>query len=269
MSRIAGVLMVLVGSSLPIGCGETHDDTDAGGGRDVGTRPDAPGADGSALDAPSALDCGPIGLPTCVQMDCCTGPVDGIFLPGTCTPGCPDGTVNEAVCEPAPGCGGGFDLCTASEECVLQANTCCGVCGAPELSDLDAIREDRRTEHFNSVCPEPMPCPECPTGRNPNLGATCNDASRCEGYDVRDLPLSECEVDSDCRLRVTDCCECGGDVSPFSLIAIRTDGESAYQSLVCTSDVICDDCAPTYPDSHQAYCRDSHCVVDFAPDSGG
>ena len=245
-------------------CGEsTSGDADGG-------RADAPAIDApSVTDAGSGADCGPIGLPTCVQGDCCRDPRPGEFVPGTCTPTCPAGTVDQALCDPAPGCGGGFDFCEENADCTLALNECCHPCGMGELENFDAIHTSQTDAHRASVCPEEMPCPLCATMPNPNIGATCDDTMRCVGFDVRTLPLAQCEVDTDCKLRVQQCCECGGDTSPEALIAIRVDGEIDYQGLVCSGDFGCPECAPSYPDTHQAYCRAGVCVVDFAPDSGG
>ena len=85
---------------------------------------------------------------------------------------------------------------------------------------------------------------------------------------MRTLELSACSSDADCRLRVTSCCECGGDTNPDALIAIRSDVEADYMALVCDA-TDCDLCAPVYPDSMEAFCADDgHCDTRFAASGG-
>jgi hypothetical protein len=152
--------------------------------------------------------------------------------------------------------------CSEPSDCVLVANSCCGVCGPPELEDRDAVNKSRTDEHFQEVCPEPQPCPECVEEFNPYLVATCEQQS-CIGYDVRRESFTECETDADCRVRVRECCECGGTTDPYSLIAIAQDGEAAYTDLVCGGPVDCPACEPVYPDNATAVCGDAgHCEVE-------
>jgi hypothetical protein len=74
--------------------------------------------------------------------------------------------------------------------------------------------------------------------------------------------LTECERDTDCRLRVAGCCECGATITAENLIAIRTDAETGFSALVCDPAQGCTDCAPIYPSQFSAYCvTDGHCAV--------
>lgn len=178
---------------------------------------------------------------------------------------CPDGY--SYACTPDPvAC----PRCADNSECELALDRCCGPCGEPTLDDFDAINGEYREEHREAVCPEPEPCPECASQPNPALGATCED-SLCRGFDVRTMDLSACTADDDCRLRVTECCECGGDTSPASLIAIRADANAEYQSLVCDVETGCAGCAPVYPtDEVEAHCADDgHCDVRRLDGGGG
>lgn len=252
MHRAAALFAVLVLSA----CGQSHSAGDGGAG------------DGSAdalVDAvadailPDA-GCPPVAPAVCVTGACCDGERrDAERVPGTCDFECPAGFVEEALCDPGPACGG-FDSCTASDQCALASNTCCGTCGLPTLADFDVINERQRMAHRAAVCPVPQPCPACAGFPNPNLGATCR-AGTCEGFDLGAMALTECAVDSDCRLRTRGCCECGGDLG--NLIAIRADSEGDYMNLVCPIEAACDDCAPTYPAERRAVCDAGRCVAEF------
>ena len=152
--------------------------------------------------------------------------------------------------------------CAVPSNCVLRANTCCGVCGQPELSDMDAVNEDRVDAHYDDVCPDPGPCPDCVQEYNPYLIASCQEQT-CTGYDVRQEAFTECSVDSDCKLRTRECCECGGTTEPHMLIAVAKSGELEYRELVCDPDTDCPECLPVYPDNAEAVCNDAgHCEVE-------
>lgn len=233
-------------------CSSSHGAGDAG---PDGGRRDAGGGDAAA--------CGDIHPGVCYGGPCCTDEVVAEIDYTTCTTRCPAGYARADECTPDPAadCAPAWMACDANADCELAPNTCCGVCGVPELPDFDAINGARRDEHREYVCPAPEPCPDCPTAPNPSIDATCG-GGLCQGFDVRTMDLSACTMDTDCRLRVTGCCACGGDTSPYSLIAIRTDAEGDYQALVC-DDTDCPECEPAYPtDEAEAYCADTgHCAV--------
>lgn len=243
-----------------VACGQSHSAGD-GGAVDGSVDGAVDGAVDSALDAITPDGgCSPVAPAICVAGPCCDGERrDAERVSGTCSFQCPAGFVEEALCDPGPSCDA-LGACTASEQCVLARNTCCGTCGLPTLADFDAINGSQRTAHAEDVCPEPTPCPPCISMPNPNLGASCR-AGACEGYDLSTLPLTECAVDSDCRLRTPDCCECGGDV--FNPIAIRSGSEGDYLNLVCAIDAACDACMPTYPADQGAACLAGRCAVEF------
>ncbi len=216
--------------------------------------------------APGCTTCGAIDPGYCVGGPCCTDRMLAEIDFTTCSAHCPDGYSFEGECAPDPAarCAAPWLACEDNGDCVLASNTCCGTCGRPELSDFDAINPAHHEAHRESVCPgEPPPCPGCATMPNPDLGATC-DSGLCQGFDVRTMDLSACTSDAECRLRVTGCCACGGDTSPYSLIAIRADAEGDYQALVC-DETPCAGCEPVYPtDAVEAYCADDgHCAVRF------
>lgn len=156
---------------------------------------------------------------------------------------------------------GDWEACELNSDCALTAASCCGVCGEPALGDVDAVNRQRLEQHLEDVCPEPQPCPKCAVATNPDLHATCDDGA-CLALDIRDHHASACSTDDDCRLRVTGCCECGGSTASWDLIAIRGDGEAAYEALVCDPEEACDACAPVYPADVEAYCAtDGHCAT--------
>ncbi|MCB9636755.1 MAG: hypothetical protein H6721_31980 [Sandaracinus sp.] len=206
-------------------------------------------------------DAGP--LPICRGGACCDQERTAGFDPVTCSVSCPSGFSTSCMVDPAAFCAPTFDApCTDNTQCTLAIDDCCGGCGMPTLDDFDPILITQADAHRAAVCTDPTPiCPGCAVMPNPNLGATCS-MSRCTEFDVRALALSACTRDEDCRLRVADCCECGGDTSPFALIAIRNDAEGRYTDLVCPNDIGCPECAPAYPADVSAFCADDgHCAV--------
>jgi len=92
--------------------------------------------------------------------------------------------------------------------------------------------------------------------------ATCS-RGRCELVDLRETALAARNWDFDCRLRVADCCECGGDTRPGRLLGIAVDSVSAYQDIVCDGNPPCPECAPLYPNGVFVSCGSSGvCEVD-------
>ena len=235
-------LAVLLSVALALGCSESH------------------GVDSGAGDG-----CAPVTPPRCVMGACCDAEATPVRV--GCGFECPSGAVEDTVCEPAASCVDLSSPCTANSECSLAIDNCCGPCGRPTLDDYDAILSSRSVEHARRVCPDPgsVPCPGCASMDNPNLGAAC-EGGTCVGYDVRQRSLSSCTSDGDCRLRTRDCCECGGGTDFGSLIALRVDGETSYQTLACEPDSACPECAPIYPTEFEAFCADDgHCDVRAVP----
>jgi hypothetical protein len=68
-------------------------------------------------------------------------------------------------------------------------------------------------------------------------------------------------------VRVTGCCECGGDTA--SLIAINSSRASDYAALVCDGNVECALCLPAYPETAAATCQSGHCILTLATGIGG
>lgn len=180
-----------------------------------------------------------------------------------------DDAADDAADDSGPGDDGGGDAsssdwasCAQPGDCTLEFNTCCGVCEVPTLDDYDAINADMRHLHRQEVCPEETPCPGCASQPAPWLVATCNESNTCQGVDIRQMDLTSCTTDDDCRLRTRSCCECGGDTSEFGLVAVSDHG--AYTDLVCGQEFACPECVPQYPEEATAVCADDgHCEVEW------
>ncbi|MFH1435527.1 MAG: hypothetical protein ABIJ56_07395 [Pseudomonadota bacterium] len=152
--------------------------------------------------------------------------------------------------------------CLVPSDCVIVANSCCGVCGMPTLADMDAANKNFLEEHYDAVCDDPDPiCPGCAEMPNPELVATCEEG-RCLAVDLGAEDLTLCASSDDCVIRTPECCECGADMTPMSLVAIRIDAQAALAGLVCDPDSGCPECAPVYPDNVDAICDgDGHCAA--------
>jgi hypothetical protein len=190
-------------------------------------------------------------------------------VPGTCDSVCPDGFSFECEPDPAAFCAEPWARCDVPSDCILAPESgCCFPCGdALALEDVRAISRHFAEQYYESQCPGALECPACAPATNPSLQTTCN-AGFCEAIDVRRLPLSACTSDDECRLRVPDCCECGAEVNPETLIALNVDQGGAYTPLVCgpfgddPGEDPCFPCAAEYPDTLEAYCAaDGHCDI--------
>jgi hypothetical protein len=153
-----------------------------------------------------------------------------------------------------------FDDCSGPGQCVLAGNTCCGVCGAPAVTDMAAVNNTLFDEYRTYICPMPTGCPECATQLNPNLFAYC-EASKCIAADVTMHAFSECTTAADCSLRHgMECCEsCAGDA--YDLVALNANGKTEIYQTVCDPLASCPDCAPNYPPEYKADCMAGRCVV--------
>ena len=173
-----------------------------------------------------------------------------------------DGAGDQMEEGPAPD----WASCRVPSDCVIVSNGCCDTCGMPMLDDVDAVNKNFLGEHFDDVCGVPDPiCPGCITMLNPELIATCREGF-CLAMDVGAEDISECTSIEDCVIRTPECCECGADMTPGVLIAIRSDSRRDLEELVCDPDFDCPMCAPVYPDNVEAICDDdSHCTALIMP----
>jgi hypothetical protein len=157
--------------------------------------------------------------------------------------------------------------CSVPSDCILALRGCCWPCGVPSLGDFDAVNEDRQEEHHALVCTDPNPiCPGCASMPNPELIATCSAQGHCSGMDIGAEDISACTSNEDCVIRTPECCECGADMTPTSLVSIRADARSRLEYLVCDPDLGCPECMPDYPDDVIPVCdADHHCAAQIIP----
>lgn len=145
----------------------------------------------------------------------------------------------------------GSPTCEHHTDCTLVPVSCCGDCGAYTRDDIASVHDDLVSQQRMDACPDDGACPPCFTEPDPALQATC-EAGECDYVDLYDpamgftSELTECEDDSDCALRVVDCCECGADIRLDRLVAVRADQLASFTDLVCEPGTACDDCVPTY-----------------------
>jgi hypothetical protein len=198
---------------------------------------------------------------TCAAGPCCLDVAQPIQN-ADCTFSCPSGYSTSCVPGPDVRCATPWHVCDQPSDCELApADACCFPCSNASIDDLRAINGAHRDD-FYAMCDAPA-CPPCAPVLDPSFRPTCSDGM-CDVVDVRALELSACNSDTDCALRVTDCCECGGDLT--SLIAIRADAGASYAELVCDPAQACDLCAPVYPTDVEAFCAaDGHCGLRPRP----
>ncbi len=158
------------------------------------------------------------------------------------------------ACDP-----GGLRACNATPDCVIDQG-CCGFCGEPSLETLTAVNQ----AYSSSRAPECqlVDCAYCHPEGIDNFGAICNDG-RCEVYDVRQSPLSECESDDECHLRGgLGCCE---GCSAEGWVAVSADSGELSQALCDGVALACPACLPMVPEGVTAVCGPSgHCLVKTA-----
>lgn len=145
----------------------------------------------------------------------------------------------------------GSPVCEHHTDCTLVPVSCCGDCGAYTRDDISSVHDDLVAEQRMNACPDGLACPPCFNEPDPALQATCEGGS-CGYVDLYDPEMghtsefTECTDDSDCVLRVVDCCECGAEIRPGRLVAIHVDQRASFTELVCEPGTACDDCVPTY-----------------------
>ncbi len=141
--------------------------------------------------------------------------------------------------------------CMYATDCRLVPASCCGDCGAHTRDDIASVHVDDLSVHREMACPDAIACPPCYTAPDPALVATCEEGS-CGYVDLYDpdrghtSEFTACSDDSDCVLRVIDCCPCGADITLERLVAIRADHLGAFAELVCEPDTACLECEPNY-----------------------
>lgn len=166
----------------------------------------------------------------------------------------------------AAGAGGtaGLAACGRTSECVVVPESCCGTCGMATAGDAIAVAAAKANEHRTAACAGQGGggCPLCAGQEDPTLLATCR-SGECALVVLTTDPITECSASTDCRLRTSDCCECGGDTSVAGLIAVRADSESTYAEMACDDGQGCPECAPQYPAEASAQCLVGRCTVVY------
>lgn len=155
----------------------------------------------------------------------------------------------------------GFDECAVPSECLVVPASCCGSCGAATRGDAVAVSRSRADAYRASVCGDDFGCPACFMEPDPTLVATCQ-AGRCVVVDLQLHAATECAGPTDCRVRASECCECGASITPSTVVAVSNG--AAYEALVCDPGTGCPECAPVYPDDYGAFCDEGRCVMVFA-----
>ncbi|WP_437588552.1 BPTI/Kunitz domain-containing protein [Sorangium sp. So ce1000] len=256
---------------LAAGCSVTVNHGGSGGGD--------PGGGGSVAGTGGAGGGG--GLPARCLLPADPGPCDAAFprywydpAAGACrqfTYGGCEGNENRfdslEACQ--EGCRGGLPdmgACASPSDCIRVAPGCCGGC---DPADADAFRAINRAsaDLFEAVygCGGAVcgPCQDVTEAERTAhyFTATC-EAGRCVVLDVRESPLTECAVDSDCVLRDgLGCCEgCDGT----GIVALNQSAD--LNALACPADMgACPPCAPVYPDGMTAVCSSGRCQPQMPP----
>lgn len=150
--------------------------------------------------------------------------------------------------------------CAGPSECRVLPQSCCGSCGAAVRGDALAIHEDDVDAHRSMVC-DALVCPPCFTPEDPTLVGACV-ASACTLVDLQQRDdITACTTDDECRVRTSDCCECGGTTDPDAAIAVRVDAEQPLSALICDADVGCPECLPAPPPGLIAACISGRCEL--------
>jgi hypothetical protein len=151
-------------------------------------------------------------------------------------------------------------VCSQNSDCTWVLSRCS--CYWPERGDVQGLNV-RYIDHWvYPWCEQP-----CTPMMSPWLIPTCV-ASRCEVADIQQSAITSCTTMEDCRIRVRECCECGGDTDIWRLIALARQRVADYEALVCDmSESICDPCLANYPPTQglgliaALRCIDGHCAV--------
>jgi hypothetical protein len=159
----------------------------------------------------------------------------------------------------------GGDECTMNSGCGLRPASCCGSCGAATAGDYLAAPVSQLATIGAQICEAAgnPGCPECARPNDPFLAALCR-AGDCVGLDLREEPLTECTVPSDCVLAPRECWSCGLIDQPAAIAYNPARG--SINDYVCDTGRTCDEpCVPTFASGLAASCVSGRCVV-FGPD---
>lgn len=162
-----------------------------------------------------------------------------------------------AACQAA--CGGdakpAIDACEKATDCVLSSRDCCGPCEPVQISALVAINRahaDAARPECNHTCGMCPPLEPDQTATSRYFKPDCIDR-KCAVVDIRETEIVNCQVNSDCRLRLgTQCCEaCSGEPVAVNVSTnFCPDGE-----------LPCPPCVPQIPADYSSVCQAGRCVV--------
>jgi hypothetical protein len=119
-----------------------------------------------------------------------------------------------------------------------------------------ALNREDGLQHHMERCGNTA-CPGCAGTTDPNLVPTCSNGF-CTMVDLLEHELTECSMASDCRVRASPCCECGGEAAP--LLAVNQNSSVRFEDLVCNIDSVCAACLPQYPPT-PIDCVDARCRI--------
>lgn len=157
-----------------------------------------------------------------------------------------------------------FTRCESPVECIITKNTCCGVCGAPDLEDLQGVNSAHVQDLDAHLCGEPRPdCPECvmmpPRG---NYIAICERAQCLVVDHHQSFTYDRCRADHDCQIAANRCCTpCNQPYTAFNATAVSTDANLQLRRRLCAG-ATCEPCNDPRPaPTVEAYCENNRCRV--------
>lgn len=168
-------------------------------------------------------------------------------------------TRNECLTR-CPGSAGAWGSCVKDSECVLTTLGCCQGCEPLNDQDFVALNAAHAANEWATRLCTPIPaCAPCPpsseSGDTGKFFKPVCASGQCSAVDIRESPITECQVDGDCVLRagVACCTSCnGGFVSVNKNTNFCPDGP-----------VPCPQCASPSPEGLLAQCVQNRCVVAF------
>jgi len=235
-----------------------------GTGSSIAGSGNSPGSGGSMIDICSAS------LPD-LAATCDEG--DGRFFhdpaTGECFYGCPagSGVMFDSLGTCLSACAGSMpavSACDAARDCAWAVPGCCG--GCEPVDPATGVALNRSRADAVAGCAPGVLCGACEDVQELErvgqyLIPSCVNHT-CTISDIRKLPATECEEDSDCTLRAgSNCCEgCG---SPGLIAVSSYDWVNELCPLVLLP---CPECEPVIPDNFVAECNRNRCVVvEYTP----
>jgi hypothetical protein len=155
--------------------------------------------------------------------------------------------------------------CKTEADCTMvpkHSEDCCAPCIFDffgSLSRVSSMKSETADAYMAELCAD-ITCEElCDPAVNWYFENTCEN-ELCFVSDLRtNFGWTNCTQHSDCHVRTTSCCECGGPTGPGQLLAV-SDSE-AYAAEVCSGSEQCSQCEPEYPDEVMALCSSERCIL--------